>query len=145
MEILPRASKKAPCRAQLSLRAVQAQRRGKFILCNFPIGEEKELPKMNFFERVYEIVRRIPEGRVMSYGRIAALAGNPRMARQVGWALHSLSEDDVPWHRVVRKDGSMPERLSEATDRLQQSLLEAEGVEFDLAGRVCREYFCEEV
>ena len=100
---------------------------------------------MNFYERVYEIVRRIPEGKVMSYGRIAALAGNPRMARQVGWALHSLSEDDVPWHRVVRKDGSVAERLSSASGGLQQERLQAEGVEFDLSGRILKEYFCQEV
>ena len=57
---------------------------------------------MNFFEKVYEIVNTVPRGCVMSYGQVAALAGSPRMARQVGWALH-VCPDQVPWHRIIRK------------------------------------------
>ena len=55
-----------------------------------------------FFDRVYTVVRRIPAGRVTSYGHVAALCGKPCAARTVGWALHGLPDgSDVPWHRVV--------------------------------------------
>lgn len=90
----------------------------------------------NFFETAYAVARTIPPGSVMSYGQIAALAGNPRMARQVGWALHDCPPD-VPWHRVVRRDGSIATGDAEA----QRALLESEGVAFDGNGRVLREYF----
>ena len=90
----------------------------------------------NFFETVYAVARTVPPGRVMSYGQIAALAGNPRMARQVGWALHDCPPD-VPWHRVVRRDGS----IATGDADVQRALLEAEGVAFDGNGRVLREYF----
>ena len=90
----------------------------------------------NFFETAYAVTRTIPPGRVMSYGQIAALAGNPRMARQVGWAMHDCPPD-VPWHRVVRRDGS----IATGDAEVQRALLEAEGVAFDGNGRVLREYF----
>lgn len=90
----------------------------------------------NFFETAYAVARTIPPGRVMSYGQIAALAGNPRMARQVGWAMHDCPPD-VPWHRVVRRDGS----IATGDGDVQRALLEAEGVEFDGNGRVLRGYF----
>ncbi|HJD98220.1 MGMT family protein [Mailhella massiliensis] len=94
---------------------------------------------MNFFERVYAVVRSVPPGQVISYGQVAFLAGNPRMARQVGWAMHACPED-VPWHRVLRKDGSLPELSPESTAR-QRRLLEKEGVTFDDEGRALRRYF----
>ena len=93
---------------------------------------------MNFFEHVYDIVRSVPRGKVISYGQIAFLAGNPRMARQVGWALH-VCPQDVPWQRVVRKDGSLPQ--GPGTDGRQRNMLEEEGVRFDEKGRVLRTHF----
>ena len=61
-----------------------------------------------FTRRIYEVVRTIPAGRVMSYGRVAALAGNPRAARGVGFALHRNPEPGaIPCHRVVFRDGSV--------------------------------------
>ncbi len=90
----------------------------------------------SFFETVHAVARTIPFGRVMSYGQIAALAGNRRMARQAGWAMHGCPPD-VPWHRVVRADGS----IATGDGSLQRTLLEAEGVEFDGNGRVLRDYF----
>ncbi|MCA9375067.1 MGMT family protein [Candidatus Dojkabacteria bacterium] len=62
---------------------------------------------MKFFEQVYEIVKNIPEGKVSTYGQIASMLGNPRLARQVGFALRRLStnEKDIPWWRVVNRDG----------------------------------------
>ena len=97
---------------------------------------------MNFFQTVYHIVREIPYGRVMSYGQVARLAGKPTMARQVGWALHGCKEEDqVPWYRVVRKDGQIAERLPLDAEDIQRELLSAEGVTFDEAGRVKPKYF----
>ncbi len=93
---------------------------------------------MNFFEQVYDIVRSVPPGKVISYSQIAFLAGNPRMARQVGWALH-VCPQDVPWQRVVRKDGSLPQ--VPGTDERRRNMLEEEVVRFDEKGRVLRAHF----
>jgi methylated-DNA-protein-cysteine methyltransferase-like protein len=89
------------------------------------------------FERVYRIARRIPSGKVTSYGAIARLLGQPRAARTVGWALHSLpAGSDVPWHRVINSRGTVSARADHTCTGLQRALLEAEGVEFDESGRV---------
>ena len=86
---------------------------------------------------VYRVVRRIPAGRVATYGQVAALAGMPGAARQVGWALSALDEDDdVPWHRVINAQGEISLRGTREMVDLQRSLLEAEGVEFGKRGRV---------
>ncbi len=88
-------------------------------------------------ERIYRVVRRIPRGRVATYGQVAELAGLPRQARLVGYALHALDGGaDVPWHRVINARGEVSQRAVPGDERLQRLLLEAEGVEFDRAGRV---------
>lgn len=83
----------------------------------------------SFYEQVYATVRRIPEGRVATYGDIAALAGRPRAARQVGYAMHRCASG-LPWHRVVNARG----RISLPTDSTgglaQRRRLESEGVVF---------------
>lgn len=85
----------------------------------------------NFNQRVFNIVRSIPVGRVMSYGQIAALAGNKRASRAVGYALHQVTEDDgVPWQRVVFTDGRL------AFGKEQYDLLRAEAVPFTQGRRV---------
>jgi methylated-DNA-protein-cysteine methyltransferase-like protein len=83
----------------------------------------------NISFRILTAVRRIPKGKVASYGQIAALAGSPRAARVVGWTLGGLkSETNVPWHRVVNKDGYITiENLSYPKEE-QARLLEGEGV-----------------
>lgn len=84
---------------------------------------------MSFNERVYEIVAKIPYGMVMNYGQIASVAGSPRCARMVGYALHALkSGTNLPWHRVVFKDGSLADF---GDDNLQYKLLKAEKVSFN--------------
>jgi methylated-DNA-protein-cysteine methyltransferase-like protein len=89
------------------------------------------------YERIYKVVRRIPRGRVASYGQIAELAGIPRHARQVGYALHHLPDDaDVPWQRVLNASGEVAKRAYPEDARWQRDLLEEEGVEFDVRGRV---------
>ncbi|MCS6843857.1 MAG: MGMT family protein [Caldilineales bacterium] len=93
----------------------------------------------NFFEQVYEVVRKIPPGRVASYGQIAAILGHPRAARTVGWALASLPEHlepEVPWQRVINSQGHISIRNLRHSAEEQRRLLEAEGVEFDAEGRV---------
>lgn len=97
---------------------------------------------MNFFQTVYDIVKDIPSGKVASYGTVARLAGNPRMARQVGWALHvNPFEGVVPYHRVVMKDGSLSRGFAFGGEEVQRALLEKEGVGFDEQGRVRKEFF----
>ena len=91
---------------------------------------------------VYRVVRRIPSGRVSTYGRVAALAGMPGAARQVGYALHALTaQDDVPWHRVVNARGEISRRAEREVEDLQRALLSAEGVEFDQRDRVDLEVY----
>ncbi len=91
----------------------------------------------DFPERVYEVVRRIPSGRVASYGGVAELAGYPGAARGVGATLGALPDDlDVPWWRVLSASGAITIPRSGMADSLQRALLEEEGVAFDPGGRV---------
>ena len=84
----------------------------------------------NFFERVYEIARQIPEGRVTSYGAIAKALGSARSARMVGWAMNaSHNMEDVPAHRVVNRKGVLTGKHHFDGTSLMQQLLESEGVE----------------
>ena len=92
---------------------------------------------MSFFERVYAQVKRIPRGKVASYGTIAALAGAPRASRQVGWALHCNPEPGViPCHRVVFKSGKVTEGFAFGGAGVQRAMLEAEGVTFGEDGSI---------
>ena len=94
------------------------------------------------YARIYAVVRRIPRGRVASYGQIAELAGIPRHARQVGYALHHLPGDSgVPWQRVLNASGEVAKRAYPEDARWQRDLLEDEGVEFDVRGRALRRFF----
>lgn len=91
---------------------------------------EKE-SKNGFFEKVYEVVKRIPKGKVATYGQIARLCGNPRMSRQVGWALHVNPEPYViPCHRVVNREGHVAPSFAFGGEDVQKGLLAAEGVSF---------------
>ncbi|MBW3092845.1 MGMT family protein [Bifidobacterium sp. 82T10] len=84
-----------------------------------------------FNEQVYDVVRRIPRGRVATYGQVAALAGRPRAARFVGFALHANPEPGViPCHRVVFRDGSLAPGFAFGGPGEQRRLLETEGVMF---------------
>ena len=86
----------------------------------------------SFFERVWAVVARVPRGRAISYGAIAALLGDPRAARQVGWAMRRCP-DALPWQRVVRADGSI---AGGDYASLRRAMLESEGVPFLPDGRV---------
>ncbi len=94
------------------------------------------------WETIYRAVRRVPRGRVASYGQIAELAGLEGHARQVGYALHALPDGSrVPWHRVINAKGEISPRSAGDSHELQRMLLDAEGVKFDERGRVERRYF----
>src|SRR6476620_9410625 len=89
------------------------------------------------YARIYAVVRRIPRGRVATYGQVAELAGLAGHARQVGYALHALpSATALPWHRVINASGGISARSVPGAELTQRQLLEEEGVEFDLRGRV---------
>ena len=86
--------------------------------------------KDGFFERVYEVCRKIPEGRVTSYGAIAKYLGAARSARMVGWAMNSSKNlEDVPAHRVVNRHGLLTGKSHFGGSDAMQQMLEAEGVE----------------
>ena len=83
----------------------------------------------NFFERVYAIARKIPEGKVTSYGAIAKALGTTRSARMVGWAMNaSHNREDVPAHRVVNRKGMLSGKHHFDGTNLMQQLLESEGI-----------------
>lgn len=87
--------------------------------------------------RIWAVVRRIPRGRVATYGQVAALAGLARQPRMAGYALHALPAGSrVPWHRVINARGEVSPRSDPGDERLQRTLLEREGVRFDGRGRV---------
>ncbi len=85
---------------------------------------------MSFFDRVYEYVARVPRGKVVTYGQVAAAIGAPRCARQVGWALHVNPQPGIiPCHRVVNREGRLAPAFAFGGTDAQARLLEAEGVE----------------
>jgi methylated-DNA-protein-cysteine methyltransferase-like protein len=101
-----------------------------------------DVREVGFFERVYAVVRRIPRGRVATYGQVAALLGNPRAARSVGWALGALPAGTrLPWHRVVCGDGRIALPRQEDAGAVQAARLRAEGIAVDRRQRVHLERF----
>jgi len=93
-------------------------------------------PPLSFNEQVYELVRHVPRGKVLSYGRVAYLLGVPNGARAVGWAMSALKSGDrgVPWHRVVNAKGRISIKGSPEGAAEQRARLEAEGIVFDENG-----------
>ena len=96
------------------------------------------------YERIWSVVRRIPRGRVATYGQIARIAGLPPQARMVGYALHALPDDiasSVPWQRVINAQGRISLRAFAGSEAVQRKRLEREGVKFDAKARVDLERF----
>ena len=94
-------------------------------------------PASERYRRIYAVVEAIPYGRVATYGQVAALAGYPGHARQVGYALHSLPEgSEVPWHRVINARGEVSPRSESGWENYQRHLLEEEDIVFDDRGVV---------
>lgn len=89
------------------------------------------------FERIYTVVRRIPAGRVSTYGQVALLAGNPRWARVVGYALHANPDPEgIPCYRVVNREGRLAPAFAFGGENMQRQLLLADGIAFLPDGRV---------
>lgn len=87
--------------------------------------------------RIHAVVRRIPRGRVATYGQVARLAGLGAQPRLVGYALAALPDETaIPWHRVVNARGEVSRRATPGAERLQRALLEHERVRFDARGRI---------
>lgn len=93
------------------------------------------MPEPSFRERVLTLVGQVPPGRVVTYGQLALLAGQPGAARQAGYVLNSVLEGrDLPWHRVINAQGRVSTHKL-GFGEVQEGLLRAEGVVFDEAGR----------
>ena len=92
---------------------------------------------MNTFEKIYEVVKSIPKGKVATYGQVALLAGNPRWAGVVGYALHVNPEPGIiPCHRVVNREGKVAPSFAFGGEGVQRQLLESEGIVFESDGRI---------
>jgi methylated-DNA-protein-cysteine methyltransferase-like protein len=89
----------------------------------------------DYRERVYELVRRIPSGRVMTYGQIAELLGEGYTARTVGFCMHAAAEETTPWQRVINSQGACSTGRIVLPPDKQQRMLESEGIVFDTRGR----------
>jgi methylated-DNA-protein-cysteine methyltransferase related protein len=103
-----------------------------------PKSRARVNPKASSYDRIWAVVRRIPAGRVATYGQVARSAGLGGAARLVGYALHALpeNEEEVPWQRVLNAQGRISQRGFPGAEQVQRRLLEREGVSFDKKGRV---------
>lgn len=98
---------------------------------------------MNTFETIYEVVKKIPKGKVATYGQVAILAGNPHLSQIVGYALHANHDNStIPCHRVVNRFGEVAKGYVFGGADIQRSILESEGVGFDTHGRVIMDKYC---
>ena len=101
---------------------------------------------MNTFEKIYEVVKNIPKGKVATYGQVAFLAGNPRWSRVVGYALHANPDPaNIPCHRVVNREGKVAKSFVFGGGEVQRQLLEAEGVVFEANGTIDLGKYCIEI
>jgi methylated-DNA-protein-cysteine methyltransferase-like protein len=99
-------------------------------------SKQKRNNKKDFFDRVYSVVRKIPYGKVATYGDIAEVCGVRSAARTVGWALNGAKNSDLPCHRVVNRFGALTGRMHFGDYEIMEDLLRSEGVEFDDNGNV---------
>ena len=94
------------------------------------IAESYDLVTDSPTKRIYEAVKKIPKGRVATYGKVAEMAGNPRMSRAVGNALHKNTDPDhIPCYRVVNSKGELAGAFAFGGEEVQRKLLEADGIE----------------
>jgi methylated-DNA-protein-cysteine methyltransferase-like protein len=100
------------------------------------MNSEQSLPETEGYrERVFELVRRIPSGHVMTYGQIAEILGEGYTPRTVGFVMHSADEETTPWHRVINAQGACSTGRIVLPPDKQQRMLESEGVKFDARAR----------
>lgn len=90
----------------------------------------------DFFKKVYDVVEKIPYGKVTTYGAIAEVCGVKSAARTVGWALNGKFADNLPCHRVVNRYGALTGKMHFGDPNLMEDLLRSEGIEFDEDGCV---------
>ena len=84
---------------------------------------------MNFYQKVYQLTKKIPKGKVATYGQIASMISTPRAARMVGWALHVYPESEkIPWQRVINSKGMISTTCFDHPKNLQANLLKLEGI-----------------
>lgn len=98
--------------------------------------QRREKRKKDFFDRVFSIVKKIPYGKVTTYGHIAEVCGIKSSARTVGWALNGAKNSNLPCHRVVNRFGALTGKLHFGSPFIMEDLLRSEGVEFDKDGNV---------
>lgn len=92
---------------------------------------------MSVFEKIYRVVKQIPYGKVATYGQVAMLAGNPRWARVVGYALHNNPDpENIPCYRVVNREGRVAPAFAFGGADIQRELLEKEGIVFESDGHI---------
>ncbi len=97
--------------------------------------ENEPIDDQAYRRRVYEIVKLIPAGRVMTYGQIAEILGAGYTPRTVGFVMHAADTENVPWQRVINSQGACSTGRMTVPINLQQSILESEGVKFNEKGR----------
>lgn len=97
--------------------------------------ENEQINDRRYRQRVYEIVNRIPIGRVMTYGQIAEILGEGYTPRTIGFVMHAADTENVPWQRVINSQGACSTGKMTVPVNLQQQILESEGVKFDAKGR----------
>lgn len=108
---------------------------------NLMSTKSKTKQRSDFFDRVYEVVAKIPYGKVTTYGAIAEVCGVKSAARTVGWALNGAKESGLPCHRVVNRFGALTGKQHFGSSELMKDLLESEGIKFDKEGNVIMKDF----
>ena len=92
---------------------------------------------MSVFEKIYNVVKQIPKGKVATYGQVAMLAGNPRWERVVGYALHNNPDpENIPCYRVVNREGKVATGFAFGGSDIQRQLLEKDGIKFEPDGHI---------
>ena len=97
--------------------------------------DNQQINESKYRERVYEIVRKIPDGRVMTYGQIAEILGEGYTPRTIGSVMHAADTEKIPWQRVINSQGACSTGKLTMPINIQQKILEDEGIEFNEKGR----------
>ena len=101
------------------------------------------MKEKSVFEKIYDEVKKIPQGKVATYGQIACLSGNPRWARVVGYALHvNPDPDNIPCYRVVNREGRVSKAFAFGGENMQIMMLRADGIEVTDDGIVNMDKYC---
>ena len=98
-------------------------------------------PRDDYRERVYDLVKSIPKGRLMTYGQIAMFLGDGYTPRTVGFVMRNANAEEVPWHRVINSQGRCSTERVLVPHNIQQQLLEEEGISFNQNGRCSVEQY----